>query len=103
VSRKDDRIASLEADLRETSARLDELLEEVDGFQEDTLALEAKLDVAVALVLRGAREVREPILRAGLLEDLEAAIPGSTDELRTDERPEVLRQRAAMRRDGSGS
>lgn len=74
---------ALRADLRETSARLDELLEE--------------RDVLVALVLRGAREIREPKLRANLLEDLEAQVPGALADLRPDERPEALRRRAAMR------
>jgi hypothetical protein len=72
---------SLRADLRETSARVDALLEERDVF--------------VAMLLRAAREMSEPILRAGFLEELEAMVPGALDEVPADDRPDALRKRAA--------
>lgn len=48
--------------------------------------------VLVAMVIRASREV-EPRLRAGMLEELEALVPGSLEGLRKEERPEEIRRR----------
>lgn len=73
----------------------EELLESLRREGDALLGAAAAINrVLVAMVIRASREV-EPRLRAGMLEELEALIPGSLDGLRKEERPEEIRRRLA--------
>lgn len=64
-----------------------------DELADTTRELAAKVVTLSSMVVRCAREVREPTFRANALEDLGALVPGALDELRAEERPEALRRR----------
>ena len=81
MSRKDDQIAELE-------------LERVT-LRSDVRDLERQREIFVAMLIRAAREIPEPRLRAGFLEELETLVPGALDEVSADQRPDALRRRLA--------
>lgn len=86
MSAKDERIETLESAFRTLDDRFAEAQLELVGCR-------ARERVLVALVIRAAREMNEPILRASLLEDLETEVPGALRDLPESLQPKSIRRR----------
>lgn len=99
---------SKKAEIAELRGALASALEEQADLEARVRHLHAELrdagalrETLVAMVLRAAREMGEPRLRASFLEEVGELVPGALDEVPVDERPAALRRRLASRSDAS--